>query len=287
MLSAAELGHAANRLILIIGIAFVALPFLLVMLALPGAARHLWLAVALVLAVFVPLAFYQVRWSSYAQVALLVPYSAALGWLMQRLAGRLPRGALLLCRPLLIVTGLFWPLLLGQAFPQQQIVTADRGCPIARLAPALGQAAAGGRGTVLAMADYGPEILYRTSQRACCRSPTTARSRASPPPGASSPRPTRRPPGPSSRAPGSIWSCSARTSSSARSSAARSRPAPTSIAAWSPARRPAWLRPVALPPEVADAARLFAFVPGPAAAPAGPELDPAGAAQPPPASGAL
>jgi hypothetical protein len=265
MLSAGELGHAANRLILIIGIAFVALPFLLAMLARPSATRHLWLAVALVHAVFVPLAFYQVRWSSYAQVALLVPYSAALGWLIQRLAGRLPRGALVLCRPLLIVTGLFWPLLLGQAFPQQQIETADRGCPIARLAPALAQAADGARGTVLAMADYGPEILYRTAHSVLSI-------------------PNHRP------QPGfaATWRILTATApAAARAELAQAGvdwvllcPNPVEREIFGGAEHaganfyrrlvdgvpPTWLRPVALPPEVADAARLFAFVPGPAGA---------------------
>jgi hypothetical protein len=161
-LSATELGHAANRLILIVGIAVLALPFLVVLLVRPSAAQRLWLPVALVLAVFLPLAFHQVRWSSYAQVALLLPYSAAVGWLLHRLTVRMPGWSLVLCRPLLILIGLFWPLLLGQAFPQKQIVTADQGCPLGRLAPILAQAGGGASGTVLGMADYGPEILYRT-----------------------------------------------------------------------------------------------------------------------------
>jgi hypothetical protein len=160
-LSATELGHAANRLIQIVGIAALALPFLVVLLVRPSATQRLWLVVALVLAVFLPLAFYQVRWSSYAQVALLLPYSAGVGWLLHRLAVWMPGWSLVLCRPLLILIGLFWPLLLGQAFPQKQIVTADQSCPLGRLAPALAEAS-GARGTVLGMADHGPEILYRT-----------------------------------------------------------------------------------------------------------------------------
>jgi hypothetical protein len=160
--SVRALGEAANRVIGIIGIAFVAVPFLIVLLLRPSPTRRLWLAVALIVATFLPLAFYQVRWSSYAQIALLLPYSAALGWLLHHLAQRLPGWSLLLCRPLVIVIGLFWPLVLAQALPQQRIVTADDDCPIYRLAPILTAAAADARGTVLSMADYGPELLYRT-----------------------------------------------------------------------------------------------------------------------------
>jgi len=105
-----------------------------------------------------------VRWSSYAQIALLLPYSAALAWLLHRLARRLPGRLMVLCRPLVIVIALFWPLLLAQAFPQQRIETADAACPIDGLVQALKAAADGARGTVLGMADYGPELLYRTPQ---------------------------------------------------------------------------------------------------------------------------
>ena len=163
-LSVRALGEAANRVIQIVGIALVALPFLAMLLLRPSPTRRLWFALALILAVFLPLAWYQLRWSSYAQIALLLPYSAAVGWLLHRLSLRLPGWSLVLCRPPVIVLGLFWPLALAQALPQQRIETADAACPIDRLAPALTAAAAGAGGTVLSMADYGPELLYRTRQ---------------------------------------------------------------------------------------------------------------------------
>jgi hypothetical protein len=259
-LSAAELGHAANRLIQIVGIAALALPFLLVLLVRPSATQRLWLAVALVLAVFLPLAFYQVRWSSYAQVALLLPYSAAVGWLLHRLTGLVPGRALVLCRPLVILIGLFWPLLLGQAFPQKRIVTADQGCPLERLAPALADAGGGASGTVLGMADYGPEILYRT-------------------PHAVLSIPNHRP------QPG--FAATLRVLTATDPAAARAEleragvdwillcPNPVEralFAAGTPTgasfyrslidgQAPAWLRPLPLPQDVADAVRLFALVP--------------------------
>ncbi|HSA79200.1 MAG TPA: hypothetical protein VLE23_00170 [Geminicoccaceae bacterium] len=266
-LSAAELGHAANRLIQIVGIAAVALPFLVVLLVRPSATQRLWLAVALVLAVFLPLAFYQVRWSIYAQVALLLPYSAGVGWLLHRLARLVPGGALVLCRPLVILIGLFWPLLLGQAFPRKQIVTADQGCPIDRLAPALAAAGGGASGTVLGMADYGPEILYRTAHAVLSI-------------------PNHRP------QPG--FAATLRILSATDPAAARAEleragvdwillcPNPVEravFAAGAPSgtslyrrlidgQAPAWLHPLPLPQDVTDAVRLFAVAPtdGPAVA---------------------
>lgn len=163
-LDSRTLGEAANRVIQVVGIALIALPFLAWLVLRPSPARRLWFGVALFLAVFLPLAAYQVRWSSYAQIGLLLPYAAALGWLVYRLSLGLPGWLMVLCRPLLIVAGLFWPLLLAQALPQQQIQTADEACPLERVAPALAAAAGGTRGTVLGMADYGPELLYRTRQ---------------------------------------------------------------------------------------------------------------------------
>ena len=129
----------------------------------PSPTRRLWFAVALVLAVFLPLAWHQVRWSSYAQIALLLPYSAALGWLLQRLSRRLPgRGAGAVPpagdpdRAVLAA-----PARPGVAAPRDR----DRGLELpARPPRARARAQAGGSGTVLAMADYGPEILYRTAQ---------------------------------------------------------------------------------------------------------------------------
>jgi hypothetical protein len=275
-LSATEFGHAANRLIQIVGIAALALPFLVVLLVRPSATQRLWLAVALVLAVFLPLAFYQVRWSSYAQVALLLPYSAGVGWLLHRLAVWMPGWSLVLCRPLLILIGLFWPLLLGQAFPQKQIVTADQSCPLGRLAPALAEAS-GARGTVLGMADHGPEILYRTGHAVLSI-------------------PNHRP------QPG--FAATLRVLTATDPAAARAEleraavdwillcPNPVEREVFAAGEHtgttfyrrlidgepPAWLRPLPLPQDVAGEVRLFAVTPGPAA----PTAEPAVAEQPVP-----
>jgi hypothetical protein len=274
-LSATELGHAANRLIQIVGIAALALPFLLVLLVRPSATQRLWLAVALVLAVFLPLAFYQVRWSSYAQVALLLPYSAGVGWLLHRLAVWMPAWSLALCRPLLILIGLFWPLLLGQAFPHKQIVTADQSCPLGRLAPALAVASGGASGTVLGMADHGPEILYRTghavlsipNHRPQPGFAATLRVLTATDPAAARAELERA---------GIDWILLCPNPVERELFASAEGSATTLYRRLIDGQAPAWLRPLPLPQDVAGEVRLFAVAPGPAT----PTAEPAVAEQP-------
>jgi len=269
-LSATEFGHAANRLIQIVGIAALALPFLVVLLVRPSATQRLWLAVALVLAVFLPLAFYQVRWSSYAQVALLLPYSAGVGWLLHRLAVWMPGWSLVLCRPLLILIGLFWPLLLGQAFPQKQIVTADQSCPLGRLAPALAEAS-GARGTVLGMADHGPEILYRTghavlsipNHRPQPGFAATLRILTATDPAAARAELERA---------GVDWILLCRNPVKRELFASGEHTGTTFYRRLIDGEPPARLRPLPLPQDVAGEVRLFAVAPGPATPPAEPTV---------------
>jgi hypothetical protein len=128
----------------------------------PGAERRAWVCVAIALAVFLALALHQVRWSSYTEALLVLPYAGLVAWLCGRLATRLGGSALTLTRPLLIVCALFWPLLVVQLLPQQRIETADAACPVQRLAPVLETLAGGTDRTVMTFADYGPELLYRT-----------------------------------------------------------------------------------------------------------------------------
>jgi hypothetical protein len=163
-LAAGRLGEIANRVIQVVGIAFVTVPFLVALLRrreLPG--HRVWAGFALALAIFLPLAAYQVRWSSYAQVLLVPPYSALVAWLLLRVAEHLSPGRLQLVRPLIIVGALFWPIGLAQLVPQREIVTATEGCPIDRGSLVLNQM--GRSGTILALADYGPELLYRTQHQ--------------------------------------------------------------------------------------------------------------------------
>jgi hypothetical protein len=141
-----------------------AVPFLGVLLfRSTGSAWRFWATVAVALLAFLPLAFYQVRWASYAEAFLVWPYAAAVAWALSRLT-RTAGGSGVLLRPLVILAALFWPLLLAAALPRQEIETAGRACPLDRLAPVLNRAASAPR-TLLAYADYGSELLYRTPHR--------------------------------------------------------------------------------------------------------------------------
>ena len=159
-LSSGHVGEAFQRLIKVIGIALFALPCLAALLArTTGAAWRFWATVALALLVFLPLTFYQVRWATYAEAFLVWPYAAGIAWLLARLT-RAEQSAGVVLRPLLILAALFWPLALGMALPEQKIESAGRACPLDRLAAVLNRAPA--PQTLLAYADYGSELLYRT-----------------------------------------------------------------------------------------------------------------------------
>ena len=211
-LAAGRLGQIAGRVIQVIGIAFVAVPFLVGLLrrrSLPG--HRVWAALALALALFLPLATYQVRWSSYAQILLVPPYSAFVAWLMLRVGEHLPLSRLQLVRPLIVVAALFWPIGLAQLMPQQKIVTATEVCRIARASAALNQL--GRPGTILALADYGPELALPHTAWSSCRFPTTGPSPASMPATGRWQRPIQRWRGRNSPVMASTGSCSARASS--------------------------------------------------------------------------
>jgi hypothetical protein len=163
-LSTGRVAEAVRRLITVLGIALVALPALGVLLVRrSGAAWRFWATVALALMAFLPLTLYQVRWGSYAQAFLVWPYAAGVAWLLDRLTRQL-KGPGVLLRPLVILAALFWPLLLAAALPQQDVESAGRACPLDRLAGVLNRAAPAPQ-TLLAYADYGSELLYRTPHR--------------------------------------------------------------------------------------------------------------------------
>jgi hypothetical protein len=163
-LTSGRLGEAIGRVIRVLGITLFAVPFLVVLLLrTTGAPWRFWATVAVALLAFLPLAFYQVRWASYAEAFLVWPYAAAVAWTLGRLTPTAGRAGVLL-RPLVILASLFWPLLLAAALPQQEIESAGRACPVDRLAAVVNRAAPAPR-TLLAYADYGSELLYRTPHR--------------------------------------------------------------------------------------------------------------------------
>jgi hypothetical protein len=163
-LTSARIGDALGRLIRVVGIALLALPCLgMLLVRQSGPAWRFWATVALALLLFVPLAFHQVRWATYAEAFLVWPYAAGVAWLLCRLSAATNRAGVLL-RPLIILAALFWPLLVAAALPQQKIESAGGACPLDRLAVVLNRAAPTPR-TLLAYADYGSELLYRTPHR--------------------------------------------------------------------------------------------------------------------------
>ena len=162
-LAAGEYAQAARRVLEIVGIALAAVPFLVVLLVRRrGAARRIWAWVALALSIYLALAAYQVRWSDYAELLLVLPFGAFVAWLLGHVTARTSARAAQIWRPLIVVGCLFSPILIAQLLPQHAIQTAGETCPIASLAPVLVHDAGGRSKTIFAFADYGPEILYRT-----------------------------------------------------------------------------------------------------------------------------
>jgi len=260
-LAAGRWGEILRDLIMMAGIALPALAWLAHrLLRAEAPVRRIWLAVALALAVFLPLAAWQVRWSIYAQALLVIPYSALIGGLVHALGERLGGRPAFYARPLVMLAALFWPILAAQPLPEAEVETAARSCPLAEIAPALERAAAE-PGTIMALADYGPELLWRTPHR------VLSIPNHRPQPGFTA---TRR-------------ALAARDDATAREILARHRvdwillcPGPIERGFFGhgvadrertlhrrllDGRGPAWLVPVALPADVADDARLFAFRP--------------------------
>jgi hypothetical protein len=160
-LSSGRVGEALGRTVKVIGIALFALPAIgMLLVRCSGPAWRFWATVALALLVYVPLSFYQVRWAPYAEAFLVWPYAAGIAWALSRLT-RTARRAGMAVRQLVILAALFWPLLLGAALPQQEIESAGSACPLDRLEVVLNRLTPAPQ-TLLAFADYGSELLYRT-----------------------------------------------------------------------------------------------------------------------------
>lgn len=140
-----------------------------------GAERRAWLAIALALALFLPLALWQVRWSAYAQFAAVAPLAALLLGVLGRLglraappptpdrALRLARGAALgLIRALVVLIsgGVF---AFSAAAVRAALGEGDRGtyCRMDAMAAHLAAAYPEPR-RIMAYIFNAPELLYRT-----------------------------------------------------------------------------------------------------------------------------
>jgi len=155
-----------------LGIAVPSLPFLAWMLWRErGLAARSWLYVAAALLVYVPLSFYQVRWATYAEMLLLLPYTELLWRLLERT--RALRQALVqaAARALLVVGFCLAFPILGRAVQAVEAsptaFTGSSACPISRIAAYLDDPEGWGRRprTVATLLDFGPELVYRTPHR--------------------------------------------------------------------------------------------------------------------------
>lgn len=161
--------EVAARPLLWLGIAVLALPWLIFeLLESPGAEPRLWSFFALGALATLPMALAEVRWALYPELFLVVPYASLAGRVLDRLAIGLPRHALSVVRPLLVAGLCVWfyvPSAMTDAGGQGSAATetAER-CSINALAEVLDDP--DGLGSrprlVLALIDFGPELLYRT-----------------------------------------------------------------------------------------------------------------------------
>ncbi len=164
-LSAGRFEEIAQRAVRIMGIALVALPFLLAIVSRDRPERRAWVAIALALVLYLPIALEEVHFGTYAQALLVIPYSACIAWLLRSTESRLRPSAGQVVRPLLVVAALFWPYGVPDALPQTSIAAAAHACPIDRAAPVLTRLAGGAPKTVLTFTDYAPALLYDTPLR--------------------------------------------------------------------------------------------------------------------------
>ena len=166
-------GSGFKEIIFWLGAAALGLPYLIYR-CVRGEARErqLWLYLLGGLALFVPLTFYQLRWSSYSGLLLAFPVTGllmhVLGFLDRR--SGLPWRAV--ARALVVILFSVGFLLLGtllerdsERFARAESLRAEqRKCSIARFAEfANGPRAGGGAPQrILANVFFGPELLYRT-----------------------------------------------------------------------------------------------------------------------------
>lgn len=154
----------AGRLLYFLGPALVALPWS-VRMALKDVVerRRAWLLFTLFLAVFCALTVTQVRWSLYVQTLGAVGLAGALHGLLKRLEHATPAGLAAVAR-VILVTGALTGFALGSWLlddrrPPTGQATATGTCSVRELADRLPAEPAH---VVLALMDFGPELLYRT-----------------------------------------------------------------------------------------------------------------------------
>ena len=160
------------RAVMTLGIALVALPWLLWQLAakIRGGQADLWqwVYLGLGLCVFVPMTLAQSRWSPYGGLFALIVYTHFACRLVAAVQNRVAPTALSVVRPLLVVALVLWPIspfvAMADRMEAQIEAKAAMNCDIGGVAVFLGDPGGLGatRAQLMAFVDYGPELLYRT-----------------------------------------------------------------------------------------------------------------------------
>ncbi|HJM48998.1 MAG TPA: hypothetical protein QGF63_04020 [Alphaproteobacteria bacterium] len=174
LLDAARPLKSAREVVFFLGPALLALPFVVWLVrGSEGARRRQWLFLAGGLLLFVPLALYQVRWATFAELFVVPAYAALVLAALARIGP--PGGGEVnflraLVRALVVVLFAVWALLAAaflhglEGAPKGEVAAAERAkCPIGRLSRflAAGELAQPPR-RILGFVFFGPEILYRT-----------------------------------------------------------------------------------------------------------------------------
>lgn len=185
---------AAGRLALLAGIAVASLPWLAGRLVRTRDrdVRIVWLVFALAITFFLGMTLHQRRWADYLALSAVIPFSLMAVGLLDALGQRLHGRTLTVARPVTRLGLVFGPILLagilGTGSAQRPAVRsnaaaqwgepevqasvsvpvaarnpAQRTCDLARIGEVLDDPVwFPGRALVLAHADHGPELLYRT-----------------------------------------------------------------------------------------------------------------------------
>ena len=130
--------------------------------------RPLWILTLVGLFLFLPLAFYQVRWAAYAAILLVLPYTEFLATVLTRLNRKFSQGWRPVASASVVVVGTLWIIFVGagvmQAEDGKNVGSSSSTCHLPSITEYLNDSQQWGSSpqTILTFSFYGPEILYRT-----------------------------------------------------------------------------------------------------------------------------
>jgi asparagine N-glycosylation enzyme membrane subunit Stt3 len=149
------------------GIALVAVPQVaLRVYRSDGDNRRIWLFIAIALFACLVLMVREIRWSPYGQALLVIPFGYWLASVAQHIHQRLaatvsPRVAAVAVLSLVFV-GIDFPHLAARPFESNDTADASAYCPIKETAALLSGKPHAAESVILAVPEFGPEILYRS-----------------------------------------------------------------------------------------------------------------------------